>query len=363
MLHRFLILILIITCVTPLSAQESMWDNSNVMVNYHYGFNLPEYQFISYLTEKPIQSVDLSFFKATRGKNEWEQIYKYPEFGASLFYSTLGNDDVFGRELALTYFFKVYHNTVDKKLRLYNRIGIGLSYVTKKFEFGENFMNVAVGSNVNIHFNLRTGLNCKLNKHFNLNTGISFDHFSNANTSEPNLGINYVSPYVGLAYKLGKETDITPLELKEHEPKNIFLLYGSIGSKHTRALESSYFLTSSMSLEIQRSLSRAFHFGVGADVFYDTSIKSQVDDISDYKKSDDFQTGVHISQTIVYNNFFFGLQEGVYVGLTNKAIKKAIYSRGILGFSFNDSFWIRIAMKSHLHILDYPELGFGIKIK
>ena len=76
--------------------------------------------------------------------------------------------------------------------------------------------------------------------------------------------------------------------------------------------------------------------------------------------TDNFQTGIHFSQTVVYRKFRFTLQEGVYVGLTNK-IQSSMYNRGILKYYINDDFSVRLAMKSHLHLLDYPEIGFGYK--
>jgi hypothetical protein len=38
---------------------------------------------------------------------------------------------------------------------------------------------------------------------------------------------------------------------------------------------------------------------------------------------------------------------------------KRMYNRGILRWKINPHWMMSISMKSHLHILDYPELGFG----
>jgi hypothetical protein len=63
----------------------------------------------------------------------------------------------------------------------------------------------------------------------------------------------------------------------------------------------------------------------------------------------------------VYNRFSLILQEGIYVGLQNKGLGKAMYNRGIVQYRFTDHLMIRVAMKSHLHILDFPEIGLGFK--
>ena len=106
-MYKNLLLILHLTVTCSLYSQTKLTDNLKIMVNYHTGYHIPEYQFLSYLTEDYIRSIDVSLVKESSGKTAWEQIYKYPEHGISLFYSTLGNNDVFGRELALTYFFRL----------------------------------------------------------------------------------------------------------------------------------------------------------------------------------------------------------------------------------------------------------------
>jgi hypothetical protein len=74
---------------------------------------------------------------------------------------------------------------------------------------------------------------------------------------------------------------------------------------------------------------------------------------------DDFRTGIHLSQEIVFERFSFILQEGLYVGLVDQVNGKRMYNRGILRWKINPHWMMSISMKSHLHILDYPELGFG----
>ena len=50
-----------------------------------------------------------------------------------------------------------------------------------------------------------------------------------------------------------------------------------------------------------------------------------------------------------------------YLVFNEQVEKYRIYTRGIAQYQVTDRFLMRIAMKSHIHILDYPELGFGYK--
>ena len=363
-INGHLVISLTIFCglFNSLWAQNKFTDNLNGMVNFHSGYSLPEYPFINAVTDDYVRSVDVSLFKETKGKSEWEQIYKYPAYGISLFYTTLGNDEVFGKELALTYFFRLYLYA-KKRFRIYNRLGIGLSYVNRKFDLDENYLNVAVGSNFNIHFNARFGATYLLSDKLSLNSGLSFDHLSNGNTAEPNLGLNNLTFYTGVSYALGNQEEQQVHQLNDLEKESSMELFASIGGKHSRSLSSKYFFASSLSLELERAVSRVLRLGLGADVFYDSSVETSLEkDSRAYSPSDDFQTGIHLSQSIVYNKISFSIQQGIYIGLTEQVEDYLIYSRGIIKYQFNDHVAMRLAMKSHLHILDYPEIGIGLKL-
>ncbi|MDQ3191073.1 MAG: acyloxyacyl hydrolase [Bacteroidota bacterium] len=330
--------------------------------NYHKGFLIPEYQNFNYISNDYIKSFNLSISKKTRGENDWEQLFKYPEYGMSIFYSTLGNDEIHGREIALYPYFQV--NLISKNnFNFYKQIGFGLNYVSRKFNLQDNYLNISVGSHVNFHFNYKLGINYKLFEKVKLNTGLSFDHFSNANMQEPNLGVNSLTFYSGLTYGIGQATEIKKRELSPHIKENYFEVYYNFGGKRTRALASDFYLSSSLSLQGSRKVYRVFHLGLGLDLFYDQSVQTEmkVANSGKYKAIYDFQSGIHFSQAIVYDRLILVIQEGIYMGLREKVNNHLFYNRGIIKYRIYDHLIVSLAMKSHLHILDYPEIGLGYK--
>ncbi len=356
--QKFIIFALCVLTLSKVKAQGNFSDNLQANVNYHAGVNLPEYNFMSFVTTDYIQSVDVNVTKHTHKGGGWEQLYNYPSYGLSLFYSTLGNDEILGKELALNPFVRV--NYISRpRFNLYNQLGLGFSYVSKRFAFEETYLNVAAGSHFNIHFNLRLGTAYNFSNKLALNLGISFDHFSNANTREPNLGINYVTLYGGLGYLIGNSVVPENEELEEYVAANEYAVYANFGGKRARGFLEDYFATTSATFEWHRKVARIFHLGAGVDVFYDASIKSQLQNNGDaYTTVNSFQSGIHISQTFVYNRLRLALQEGVYV-LPNVISKKGFYNKGIVQYSITEHIAVRMAMKAHLYILDYPEIGLG----
>lgn len=344
------------------NAQEKFSDNLHFMASAQTGYLLPEYHFFTLITNDYIRSAEFCILKESPGKTIFQQKWNYPEYGISLFWSTLGNDEVFGRELALTYFFKVYFSS-GNKLRFYNRMGIGPGYVTKKFDLQDNYLNVAVGSNLNLHYNFRLGFNYPLGQRFRLDAGIALDHFSNANTSDPNVGLNYFTFYTAFSYRAGKPFRYDPISDDNWKAQNSMAVFAAFGGKHTRYLSSKYYPAGSLSFEFNRDMRRSFRLGAGFDFFYDSSAESQIEsDGGEFRKSYSYRTGFHLSQTLVYNRFSLTIQEGWYVFLPDHILHKKIYNRGIIQFRVTDRISVRLAMKSHLFVLDYPEFGIGIKI-
>ena len=355
-------IICLLHCLTTFyvaNAQSKFTDNLSLRLDAHYGFILPEYSNFNLLINKPSSGFEWSLAKKTSGKTFWEQVYKYPEYGLTFFFISLGNKEVLGNELALYPYVKTF--LIRKEhFQLTNQFGLGIGYLTKKFDLQTNYQAIAIGSHLNVHFNYKLGAQFKLSNRFTLNTGISFSHCSNANMSEPNLGINLVTGFAGLNYAMSDPKSFTANEIPQHQTKHEFALVYAAGGKHTRALQSTIYFTSSLSAEYKFHWKRKFHFGGGLDLFYDSSTKVEMGPNNpDYKSIYDFRTGIHLSQEFVYDRFSFILQEGIYVGLVDQVDKSFMYNRAILRWKMNDRFLISVSMKSHLHILDYPELGFG----
>jgi hypothetical protein len=332
--------------------------------SYRPGLVLPEYSFVNYLVDDYVHSFSISVSKQTTGQNEWSQVYNYPEYGLALQYATLGNTEIFGRELSLYPYFTI-HFLEAGKFSLQNQIGLGIGYVNKKFDTDKNLYNVAIGSNFNLHFNFELNAQYQVQRKLFLYTGVCLDHLSNGNLGEPNLGINYMAFNIGVRYLPGEKSERTRYELPKHLPRTQSDFVLSIGTKHARALQSKSYFISSLSYELKRSVCRIFSPGIGADIFYDGSTSVEVAAFSDheYKNIDAFKTGLHIAEEFVYDKFSLSLEEGIYVILTDKAFDNKTYGRFIVRQQVSDRFFIQMAMKSHVVVLDFLEFGVGYTMK
>ncbi|MGB3078471.1 MAG: acyloxyacyl hydrolase [Saprospiraceae bacterium] len=326
---------------------------------YRPGFVLPEYTLFNYLVDDYVHSFELSISKQTTG-GDWAQVYHYPEYGLAFQYSTLGNEQVFGHEFSLYPYFTI-HIIDAGKFSFQNQIGLGLGVVNKKFDQDNNPYNVAVGTNVNLHFNFELNAQYQVQRKLFLYTGLCMDHLSNGNLGEPNLGINFLTFNAGVRYLPGEKSERTRVELTKHIPTTQAAIILAAGSKHARSLQSRSYFISSLSFEVKRKLSRIFYPGIGADIFYDAATQAEVFNFGDseYKSIDAFKTGVHIEEELVFNKFSIALQEGFYLGLTEKAFNNKTYNRFIIRHRVGEKLFVQLAMKSHVAVLDFLEFGIG----
>lgn len=355
--------LLLLCCFIGKSFAQIDWTNQSIGLSYGRGAVVPEYSNFLYSAETLQHLIAVDWTRRSYGKSEWEALFNYPDLGVSVQYSSLGNDRVYGRELAIFPYSRL-HFLHDRKWDLIWQFGIGLSYVNRKYDAVTNPDNVAIGSHLNIHFNSQFLVTVNPIPKWSLFTGIAFDHLSNANLEEPNLGINSAHLKFGTSVQFGKMAErIHYKELKTF-PTHRFSVLPSFGGKHTRALASTFYFVASLTGDYQLLVRKRFILSVGPDFFFDSSIPTEMEGKEKtFKTINYFQTGIHCSQLLRYKKAVFGIQTGVYIGLTDAVGNHPIYNRGIIEYHFTDRFFVRLAMKSHLHILEFPEFGVGFKWK
>ncbi|MCZ4409712.1 acyloxyacyl hydrolase [Cryomorphaceae bacterium 1068] len=341
---------------------DSLDGGLSLSVNGHYGFVIPEYSSFILLTDEPVRSGEISLEKRLGAKNSWNAIYNYPTVGLTLFYTTLGSSEVHGSEIALFPFIRlpVFQSP---KFNAGISLGLGLGYVTKTYDEETNPYNVVVGSNLNAHFQTKVDLRYQLSDALGIQTGLAFGHLSNANTAEPNIGINNGTIYLGLNYVLKRERLAGNTEEFSPSKKVFYEVALAPGFKSTRALKDSRHFTLSATGDLWKPLSRIISVGIGPDIFYDGSAETEltIDDSKTYEPIMQWSTGIHGSFSLRYDRLRLILQAGVYVGLANEVEDEPIYNRAMVRYDVSEKFIAYFAMKSHLHILDHPEFGFGYR--
>ncbi len=154
---------------------------------------------------------EISLQRATYGHNQWEAVYRYPLIGVSYLYTDLGNSSALGAAHAVFPFINFPLNSnLDNSLNL--KLGLGLAYLTNKFDPTENFQNFAIGSHLNAAVSIYFDFRKKINRRSNLILSAGLTHFSNGSMKTPNFGLNILSLSAGYSFFLKKSPIPTLVE-------------------------------------------------------------------------------------------------------------------------------------------------------
>ena len=186
----------------PQYEHKTFTSNLLVEAKLHYGFFYAHHLELE-IFNSHFPAFELNLQKQTYGKHKSERSYDYPLVGFSFFYSGLGGFDAIGSSFAL-YPFINFPLWRKNDFFLGFRFGLGVGYLTKKFDRIDNYKNLAIGSNLNAAVNIMFDLRYRLSNRFILSGGISLQHFSNGSLKLPNYGLNIPLINLGLVYRLEK---------------------------------------------------------------------------------------------------------------------------------------------------------------
>ncbi|WP_228027928.1 acyloxyacyl hydrolase [Costertonia aggregata] len=336
-------------------------------VNQFYGSVLLHNPDISHLITNHPGGVILGFNRKTYGSQEWEQLYNYPDYGASFIYQDMNNETL-GENFGLY----AHYNFYFFKRNVQFRIGQGITYTTNPYDKETNFRNNAYGSDfmsstylmLNYHKeNIFKGLGFK--------TGISVIHYSNANFRAPNTSTNTFALNAGLTYDLdgGKKLEYLPKseKVKVTEPiKYNLVLRGGVNESDVIDLgQHGFFILSGYA---DKRLGRKSALQLGADVFFSNFLKELIRfqatsfPEKNVNVDDDFKrVGIFLGHELFINKMSAIAQLGYYVYYPFD-FEGRMYNRIGLKRYFGDKVFGAVTLKSHGAKAEAVEFGIGIRL-
>jgi hypothetical protein len=327
----------------------------------HSGMIMPHVPSIDYVTREYTSGLNLRLIHTTRGSKTWQQDYRHPLLGLGYHYGSLGNQQVYGKAHSLYGFFEGPFWQWENRVAFHYRMSTGLSYITRTFDSRENLFNIAIGSHLNLHFDLSLLAVIDLGEDYQLTAGTGLTHLSNGKIHSPNKGLNLISGFLGIRYHIYQP------RLKEDPPeanlsgdKNHFSLIWSHGLKdHNRFKPATYYI-SSLSINYERQYTSITRYGVGWDAFYNPSLKNHQRHSPDKDLSNPalYRMGLHLSHDLLVGDFALTLQLGHY--LYNKVFYITnVYNRVGLKYYAPHNLILNVSLKSHNANAEFIEFGVG----
>jgi len=330
-------------------------------LSYHSGMIMPHVPSIDYIARDYTSALNLKLIRTTRGGRPWQQDYHHPLLGVGYHHGSLGNEQILGTAHSLYGFFEGPFWRWQGRAALHYRMSAGLSYVTRTFDPHDNLYNIAIGSHLNLHFDLSLLAVIDLGSQYQLTAGTSLTHLSNGKVNSPNKGLNLISGFLGLRYALYQPA-IKEKNTEAHPPvdKNHFSLIWSHGLKdHNRFNPATYYL-SSLNFSYERQYASIARYGIGGDAFYNPSLKNHQRNSPNNDLSNPalYRLGLHLSHDLLVGDFALTLQLGHY--LYNKVFYITnIYNRVGIKYYGPHNLILNVSLKSHNANAEFIEFGVG----
>ena len=341
---------------------------SNLMVEakVNYGFFYAQHLELE-LFNSHVPAFEISLQQLTYGKHKWEIAYGYPLIGISFWYSSLNNSPYLGSAYALFPYinFPLYRH---RDFTFNFRFGLGLGYLTKKFDRLTDYKNLAIGSHFNAAVSLMFELRYKISPRFTLSGGINFQHFSNGSLKLPNYGLNIPLANLGIAYRLVRQNKylvehvyppVEPFAAIIHQHIE-FNIGGFIGFKNLQAVYGENFTVWHFYENTFFPVSRKSLVGFGFDASYDGShvkiLEAAGDTVTDKFKI--IRPGTNAAYQLLMGKLGFIFNLGYYLGGAEKS-NGPLYEKFSVKYNLTKNLYASVMLKVHFGRADYIGWGFG----
>ncbi len=355
----FSVLLLTVSFTAVSSGIDSTNGSWNMKVRGDYGFVIAHRPALEPVQEAHVKGFEVSLSRTTYGKEEWENIYHFPDYGITLAGFDLGSPSFLGMGFVV-YPFIDFPLSKKSSGGFHFRYGMGLGYVEKIFNADDNIKNSAVGSHINgvIHFDLH--FEKKVSAKTSLELGAGITHYSNGSIAMPNLGLNIATVNLAFSHSFGKSTAFNHRTIsKKVKTPEIQLYAGGFMKKINPPEGNDYFAFTVSSLRF-KPINHKSAWGFGADIFYDNSLSARIEREGEKATSiDNFRAGIYGAYEVGVGNVGIMFNMGFY--LYNPWEDDGnVYQRICTRYYFKKTF-ICLNLKSHYARADFIELGFGYR--
>jgi hypothetical protein len=331
----------------------------------HYGYVMPHHENMQHLTAGHFAAYEINFNVQKHGEKKWHALYKYPVIGGAIWYADLANPDLLGKAVAI-YPYMNFHLIHGKCFYLNYRFGVGLGYISKPFDYIDNYKDIAIGSHFNATFNMFYELKWIVKKKISLTSGFGITHFSNGSFKTPNLGINIPTVFAGIAYYLPYSENViadTSWRKKKEKGSSLRLLFAG-GMKQMYPAKGDTYGVFMISLNYAKALSHKRELVAGMDVFLDYSDKRAIKRKGIPLKNDlgILKPGLYAGHNFIFSRLHLLMQMGYYLYAKDKS-DGMIYSRFGFEYDLNRSLYARLALKTHFAKADFVEWGIGYRFQ
>jgi Lipid A 3-O-deacylase (PagL) len=357
------------------NAQSAKLKGWSVEIGTHTGHLLRHSVRLKIENEQRVWAQEVNFDYQTWGKHEWNGWKHFPSFGLAMVRVNF-TEKAHGQAFAALPNLSIPIVTRDRwDLRF--RLGTGLGWVTRPFDFIENPNQNAIGSHLNNMVQMRTTARWRPAKmpHFQLIGGGVFTHFSNGGAHRPNFGLNLPALYLGAQYvpNIISKSDFLVPKTSKKQPKHRFaaLFQSGIGFGEVQIGGGPSYPIYSNSLGLGRYFSKINRGFIGLDwerhvgIAYWLAHAEGETDESKYRAASTRWLG-WVGDEFLFGPLGIHLQTGISLSKKSEYVPFFLYNKlafryYLHRFTHTDLRpWLGIYLKSHIITAEYISFNAGI---
>lgn len=336
----------------------------------YYGWTLAHHLEMQ-IFRRHYPAFEISLLKETYGHSRWEYMYGYPMIGVSYWYAGFGGVKWLGEAHAV--FPYINFPLAGGKPWSFNfRLGIGLGYLTKKYERVDNYKNLSIGTHLNGAANLSFELRWDPGGRWMMTAGISLVHFSNGSVKTPNYGLNMPSANLAVAYRLSQRNDyqreklmpqLIPFEFDGKKSLQ-FDISAAIATKDLQPVygQGNRYMVYTIFANLMKPVSYKSKLGIGIDMTYDGSdikvLETRGQEPGPFIRV--MKTGITAAFELSFSKMAMIFNLGANVTGQDRS-EGDIYEKLALKYYFTDRLFANLTLKAHYARADFVAIGVGYK--
>ena len=343
--------------------------NLQIEMRIAYGFNVCHHpEMYRFRAHYPL--FELGVQHDTYGNKSWQQLLNYPSVGVTLLYSGLGGFKELGSVISIYPYLKFYFNKGTKN-KIALKTGVGIGYLTNKFDPVTNYTNTFVGSHFNAALNIALEYKRMLSDRLSLALNAGLTHFSNGSMRTPNNGLNIMNAGLSACYFIDK-----PQQLIKREPRNdqTFKSWGKENISYyfsfTYAIKDTdeylgYGKTWSVyciNANVLKRVSRLSKLGIGIDISYDETDKAVLfkDKIA-YRDFELLKPSISVAYELMMGSTSILLNAGCHL-YAKEDSEGVLFQKLFLKQNLGERIFITCGLTTHFGWADNFSFGIGYKI-
>lgn len=313
---------------------------------------------------------ELSVDQVTFGRKSWQSKSNYPTVGMSFLYTGIGEQPELGRAFAIIP--RMTFNCLKSERHQINfKLGIGIGYLTQKYDVVDNPKNTFIGSHVNAAIDIAVDYSYMITNRLGASAFLGFTHFSNGSSRSPNNGINIAHAGIGVKCFLnGPKQRISKQQsdnqqYKSWKKKNISLTFAfSYSQKDIKEFIGYKKSWSVYNIHINalKRLTEMSKVGLGFDLVYDMTDKEVLrQDGIDFTDIEILKPGISAAYELTFGNTSFVFNFGCHIA-GKDLCEGRVYQK--LGMTQNiwRGVFATISLTTHYGWADYIGFGIGYRI-